>query len=258
MKRFYFLFVQALLMLGMMNVLLPTAWCDSDKSKDEYFYPSIESVGFIRRDSVPIAGTIHSSEQNQLMMGWNQVVYIKPNQDHVFENSQLYVVFQKVEEVFYNNRSLGFHYQIKGLIRIISMKPRFIRGVIVKSYLPIRKNDLIKHHKKMNPYIPIVRDVPYVRAHVVESDETKRMMGEGDVLFIDKGHVHGIRPGNIFNIFEHQERDFEMSRRSVFIDPSRAYPSGRLLILTTDRETAAGLILWSKNELLMAHQLDVH
>jgi len=258
MKRFYFLLVQACLMLGLMNISLPAAWCDSNLSKDEYLYPSIEAVGFIRRDSVPIAGTIHSSEHNQVMIGWNQVVYIKPHQDHVFEINQLYVVFQKVEEVFYDELSLGFHYQIKGVIKVTAMKPRFIRAIIVKSYLPIRKDDLIKPHKKMNPYIPIVKDAPYIRAHVVGSDETKRMIGEGDVLFIDKGDVHGIRPGNIFKIFEHQERDFEMSRRSEFIDPSKDYPAGRLLILTTDRETAAGLIIWSKHELLMAHQLDVH
>jgi hypothetical protein len=255
MKRFYSLVVQTLLMFGLINVSLPTAWCDSDRS---YYYPSIESVGFIRRDSVPVSGTIHSSEHNQVMMGWNQILFIKPHQDQIFEKNQLYFVFQKVDEIYYDDRSMGFHYQIKGVVKISAMKPRFVQGIIVKSYLPIRKGDLLKPFKKMSPYIPISKDVPYIHSHIIESAETKRMIGEGDVVYIDKGHVNGVRPGNLFDIFEHQEKDFEMSRRAEFIDPSKSYPSGRLLILTTDRETAAGLIVWSKNEMLMAHQLDVH
>ena len=258
MKRLYSLIVQTLLMFGLLNVSLMTAWCESNSPQGSYYFPAIESVGFIRRDSVPIAGTIHSSEHNQVMIGWNQVVYIKPHRDQVFDKNDLFVVFQKVDEVFYHDRSMGFHYQIKGVVKITAMNPQFIQGIIVKSYLPIRKGDLIKPHKYKNPYIPILKDVPYIRAQVIESAETKRMIGEGDIIFIDKGNVHGIRPGNIFDIFEHQEKDFEMSRRSVFVDPSKNYASGRLLILTTDRETAAGLIVWSKNELLMAHQLDVH
>jgi len=242
-------------MFGLINVSLPSAWCDSDKS---YYFPSIESVGFIRRDSVPVAGTIHSSEHNQVMIGWNQSLFIKPHHDHIFKKNERYVVFKKADEIFYDDRSLGFHYQIKGVVKITAMKPRFIQGIIVKSYLPIRKGDLLKPFKKMSQHIPITKDVPYIRGHVIESAETKRMIGEGDVVYIDKGHVNGIRPGNLFNIFEHQEKDFEMSRRAEFVDPSKSYPSARLLILTTENETAAGLIVWSKNELLMAHQLDVH
>jgi len=255
MKCFYYLMVQPLLMFGLINVLLPGAWCDSDNS---YYYPSIESVGFIRRDSVPVSGTIHSSEYNQVMMGWNHVVYIQPNQDQIFKKNELYFVFQKVDEIFYDDRSMGFHYQIKGLVKISAMKPRFVQGIIVKSFLPIRKGDLLKPHTNMNPYIQISKEMPYIRAHIIESAETKRMIGEGDVVYIDKGHVNGVRSGNLFGIFEHQEKDFEMSRRAEFLDPSKDYASGRLLILTTERETAAGLIVWSKNELLMAHQLDVH
>jgi hypothetical protein len=258
MKRNYFLIFQALFMFGLISALHPSAWCDSDRSHESYYYPSIQSVGFIRKDSVPVSGTIHSSEDNQVMAGWNQIIYIKPDPDQIFKQNELYDVYQKIEEVFYEDRSMGFHYQIKGVVKITAMKPRFIQGNIVKSYFPIRKGDLIKPYKEMSPHIPIIKDVPYIRANVIESAETKRMIGEGDVIYIDKGDAQGIRPGNIFDIFEHQEKDFEMSRRSVFVDPSKVYPSGRLLILTTESETAAGLIVWSKHELLMAHQLDVH
>jgi len=258
MKRFYFFIVQTLIMFGLINVSLPNAWCEPKSFQESYYFPAIESVGFIRRDSVPVAGTIHSSEHNQVMISWNHLVYFKPHQDHVFNKDELYVVFQKSNEVFFDERSKGFYYQIKGVVKITAMQPRFIQGIIVKSYLPIRRGDLLKPYKQINPNIPISKDAPYIRANIIESAETKRMIGQGDVVFIDKGHVQGVRPGNLFDIFEHQERDFEMSRRTEFIDPSKAYPSGRLLILTTDRETAAGLIVWSKNELLMAHQLDVH
>jgi hypothetical protein len=258
MKSIYYLIIQAFIIIGLINVSLTTTWCDSDRSQKSYFYPLIESVGFIRRDSVPIAGTINSSEHNQVMIGWNQVVYIKPHEDHIFKKNELFFVFQKISEVLHNDSSFGFQYQIKGIVKITAMKPQFIQGIIVKSFFPIRKGDLIKPYKKINPYIPISKKVPYIRAHIIETSEEKRMVGEGDVVFIDKGHLQGIRPGNIFKIYEHQEKDFEMSRRSVFVDPSKMYPSGRLLILTTDRETSAGLIVWSKNELLMAHQLDVH
>jgi len=256
MKRFILSIVQALLIPGLIH--LPTAWCDSNRFQESYYYPAIESVGFIRRDTVPVAGTIHSSAQNQVMIAWNHVVYFKPHRDHVFKKDELYVVFQKANEVFYDDISKGFYYQIKGVVKITAMKSRFIQGVIVKSYLPVRKGDLLKPYKQINPNIPITKEAPYIRAHVIESAETKRMVSQGDLVFIDKGDIHGIRPGNLFKIFEHQERDFELSRRTVFLDASRDYPSGRLLILTTDRETAAGLIVWSKNELLMAHQLDVH
>jgi len=258
MKRFSSLMVQTLLMFGLINLSFPTAWTDSTISHDAYYYPAIESVGFIRKDRVPVAGFIHSSDHNQVMMGWNHVIYIKPYPKHVFKKNDLFVAFQKVDEVFFENRSVGFHYQVKGVIKIISQTPQFIRCVIVKSFLPIRKGDLIKTYKRISPYIPILNDKPYIHAQIIESSETKRMIGTGDVVFINKGHEHGVRPGIFFDIFEHHERDFELSRRTVYTDPSKSYSSGRLLILTTDRETAAGLIVWAKNELLMAHQLDVH
>ncbi|ETR70857.1 MAG: LysM2 [Candidatus Magnetoglobus multicellularis str. Araruama] len=241
-------------MFGMIHA----AWCDSNTPKDAYYYPAIESVGFISRDSVPFAGTIHSNEHNQVMSGWDHILYIKPYRNYFFKKNALFVAYGPVEDVYSDNVFMGVHYQIKGVVEIIAMKPRFVKARIAKSYLPIRKGDHIKPYEKINHYIPITDDVPYIRSHVIASEGTRRMIGQGDIVFINKGQKNGVRPGNIFDIFEHQEKDFEMSRRTVFVDPSNRYPSGQLLILTTQRLTAAGLITWSKNELLMAHQLDVH
>jgi len=253
MKRFYPLIIYAIFIYGFINATSMTAWGDSDS----YYYPAIEKVGFIRKGSVPFVGTIHSSDHKQVLMTWNQVVYIKPHGNHVILEKDLFVVFQKVEDIYFKDQLIGNQYQIKGMIEINAVSPEFARGTIVKSFFPIRKGDRLKPYEEMNPNISITTENPDILAHIIATDSTLRMIGQGDIVFIDKGNAHGIRPGNMFDIYEHLEKDYELSRRTVFVDPTRTYASGRLLIIKTERETSAALITWSKNELLMAHQLDV-
>jgi hypothetical protein len=257
----YYYLINRLFLIVVIDIILTTSvWCESHSidSQKQFFYPGIEQVGFIRKDSVPFSGSIHSGELNQVMISWNHTFYIKPNRNYVFQENALFYVFRNIENIYYNEKYMGAYYQILGIVEITALKPRFIQGKVVKSFFPIRKGDLLKPYQKKNPYISIADEVPYIRAHVIGSQETKRMIGQDDIVFIDQGHIHGIKPGNVFSIFEHQEKNFEMSSRTVFLDPSQSYPSARLIILATERETAAGLITWSKNELFMAHELDVH
>jgi len=248
------------LILGLFFVSTHSVWCETrlTAAKETFFYPGIEKVGFIRKDSVPFSGSVHSGEFGQIIISWNHIIYIKPHRNYVFQENALFLVFRGVEDIYYDNKSMGTYYQILGIVEITALKPRFIQGKIIKSFFPIRKGDLLKPYQENSPYISIIDEVPYIRAHVIASEDTRRMVGHGDIVFIDQGHVHGIQPGNVFSIFEHHEKNFEMSSRSEFIDPSLSYPSGQIIILSTERETAAGLITWSKNELLMAHELDVH
>ncbi|KPA18051.1 peptidoglycan-binding protein LysM [Candidatus Magnetomorum sp. HK-1] len=256
MIRYYYLIIQSILIVGLINAIGFQAWCES-KNKS-YYYPGIENVGFIRKDNVPFSGSVYSGAENQVMMTWNNLLYIKPHRNYAFQEDDLFFVFRKIEEIFHKERSMGIHYQMMGVIKITALKSRFIQGQIVKSFHPIRKGDLLKPYQKINPYISMTDEVPYIRAQIVASEDTKRMIGQGDIVYIDQGQIHGIQPGNVFGIYEHQEKDFEMSSRTVFLDPTLSYPTGQLLILSTERETSAALITWSKNEMLMVHELDVH
>ncbi|MBF0452135.1 MAG: hypothetical protein HQK75_15645 [Candidatus Magnetomorum sp.] len=259
MMRYYRLINQTILIVGWIIVTAIPVWCESSSpSKEAYFYPGIEKVGFIRKDSVPFSGSIHCGEQNQVMINWNHTVYITPHRNYVFHEKDRFFVFRNIEDIYYKERSMGTYYQILGVIEITALKPRFVQGIIVKAFLPIRKGDLLKPYEEKSPYVSMTNEVPYIRAHIIGAEESKRMIGQGDIVYIDQGHVHGISSGNVFSIFEQQEKNFEMSSRTDFLDPSQSYPSGQLLILLTERETSAGLITWSKNELLMVHDLDVH
>jgi len=260
MIRFYYFTVKSLLIIGLINFTAYSVWCEQNNSPSgkSYYFPEIEKIGFIRKDSVPFSGSVHSGNQNQVMMTWNNLVYIKPHRNYVFKEGDLFFVFREIEEIFHKEKSMGIHYNVLGIIKITALRPRFVQGQIIRSFDPIRKGDLLKPYQKLNPNISLIEEVPYIRAQIIATEESKRMIGLGDVVHISQGHIHGIQPGNVFDIYEHQEKDYEMSSRTVFLDPSLSYPTGQLLILSTERETSAGLITWSKRELLMAHELDVH
>jgi len=222
-----------------------------------YKYLSIDQVGFITKDTISYVGKVYGGENKQVLIGWNQNIYIKPYRNHFFKEGQIYLILRAYKSVLFKKQNFGINYLPMGLVEINGLKPRYVKARVVKSFRPIQNDDMVVIYEQKDPDIEIITDVPYLKANIISSDFDSHMVSENDIVYINKGQSDGVKIGQVFSIYKNTQKEMHKSRRQVHIDPANSYPCGNLLILSTKRYTSTGIINSALEEIVLSDELIV-
>ncbi len=207
-----------------------------------FFYPAIDSIGFVKQDPVEPSGAIFSVKEDKFMISTGDLVYIRPSGKSQFKLGDQYTVFRKLKTIGSEETEVAFgvqHYML-GILEITSVKPKFSEGKIIKSFREIVVDDLLMPYKKRSPNIELVESHNGLEGKIIVSEEGQKIFGDQSIVFINKGRKDGVRKGQIYNVYYQESRKLNPEQKEdVLLSP---VDFGKILILHTEQTTAAALV----------------
>jgi hypothetical protein len=209
-----------------------------------YSYPTMDAVGFIRKESVHPLGFIFKVKDDNVLIHEGDTVYISYADKDALPIMQggKYTIYRKLDPTTdrKRNRQLGGQYYILGIVEVSRLETDFVIAKVVKSYRSIAINDFILPYERRSPKIPITKSVPNLIGKIIVSEEHAEIIGDMSLAFIDKGKADNIQEGQIYNIYYQEKEKMKMQgKESVILTP---VDYGRLIVLHTEQETATVLI----------------
>jgi len=209
-----------------------------------YVYPSIDAVGFIRKETVSPLGFIFKIKDDKVLVSEGDLVYINYADKDALPIMQggRYTVYRRLDPTpdRKRNRQLGGQYYILGVVEVTQLETDFVIAKVVKSFRAIAVNDFILPYERRSAKIPIVASVPDLVGHIIISEEHAEIIGDLTLAFIDKGEVDQIQEGQVYTIYYQEREDLNVNgKKSVILTP---VDIGQLIVLHTEQETATVLI----------------
>lgn len=179
----------------------------------------LNTRGFVDRETLERAGTLVGSREEVQMLVEHDESYIEfpAHEDAVVGNE--YTIFRIEEELPWRERrgrgrrgyrgrlNLGVMVEIIGTLRIVSYDPEehIARAVITDSIRPIERGALVAPIRRRFRMIPPVQNEVDLEGHIVGSIDPRSLLGEGHIVFVDRGREDGVLEGN--RIFVRRRRD---------------------------------------------------
>jgi len=216
-------------------------------SKEEtlyYLYPSIDAVGFIRKEPVKPLGFIFKVKDDKMLINEGDTVYINyadKEGSPVMQGSR-YTVYRKLDPTDdrKQNRIIGGQYYVLGIVEVDKLEADFFKAKVVKSFRHMELNDFILPYMVRSSKLPITDSVKDLVGKILISEDHQRIIGDFTVAFIDKGKEDDVAPGQIYNIYYQDKEALKVKgKKSVPLTP---VDYGKLIVLHTEKHTSTVLI----------------
>jgi hypothetical protein len=216
-------------------------------SKEEtlyYLYPSIDAIGFIRKEPVKPLGFIIKVQDEKKLINAGDTVYVNyadKDNSPVMQGSR-YAVYRKIEptEDRKQNRILGGQYYVLGIVEVLTMEDSFFTAKIVKSYRAIHVDDFLLPYMVRSPKIPIADSVQNLEGKILLSEDHRKIIGDFTIAFIDKGKEDNVGPGQLYSIFYQEKGPLEVGGKKAAALSRVDY--GKLVVLHSEKYTSTVLV----------------
>ncbi len=207
-----------------------------------YFYPAIDSVGFIRKEPVTHVGAIFKVKEDKVIISKGDLVYIRPLGDVSFRPGDLFTLFRTLKPLKEQKTRglIGTQHYIVGVLEITDVQPKFAMGRIVQSFRHIELNDFLMLYEVQSPKITLAESEEGLEGKIIASEGHDRILGDHAVVFIDKGRKDGVRAGQSYSIYYQEKERLDPKAKEDIMLPPVDY--GEILILRTEETTATALI----------------
>ena len=139
---------------------------------------------------------------------------------------------------------MGNQIKITGILEVIENEGRALRAMVIDSFEDIQTNDGLMYYKDMiPPAVPVKARRPDIEGYVVESLINSSIIGEGDIIYLDKGKHAGLMVGDIF---------------SSIIDKRITREIGTFQIISMQPETSTAMILETEEEIYVGSEWGQH
>ena len=206
-----------------------------------YFYPSINSVGFIRKAAVTASGTIFKVKEDKVMISQRDLVYVRPVGEMTFKPGDRFTVLRTLEPLRDKDTEaiIGIQHYILGVVEIAEVEPKFCIAMVVKSFRHIEVNDLLIPYEPLSPKITLTGSKEGLKGSIIAAEEHQGMFAD-TIVFIDKGCENGVEVGQSYAIY-YQEQEYldPKTNESILLSP---VDFGKILILRTEATTATALV----------------
>ncbi|MEE8398071.1 MAG: LysM domain-containing protein [Desulfobacterales bacterium] len=215
------------------------------EKKPYYVYPPIDSVGFIRKDALQPRGAIFKVKDDGEMISKGDVVYLQSMGTQPFETGSRFTVYRTIKpgKSHKASENIGKQYYLTGIVQIVDVQPDFAVGNITRSYRTIVVGDLLIPYKKRDSQITINTAVKGLRGNIIRSEEQADIIGDNTIVFINRGWINGVVPGQAYSICYQEKKQIDRSsRKDVLLTPVEI---GKILVLHTEKTTSTVLITHS-------------
>lgn len=221
-----------------------------DDGRKKMIYSPINRVGFIRQMPVEPHGVIFKVQgDDKQMIHERDIVYIRPTGEIPLVLGREYTIYKTAGPIQHpeTNQYVGYQHIFTGRLEITRLEPEYAMGVIRTSHRTIRKNEMLMPHAELSPKIPFVESVKGLEGIIVSSEEGGRLLGDGAVVFIDKGKDQGVAPGQRYSIvYQETVKPDPMQNKLVTLLPVVV---GEIVVLRAEPTTATVVLTKSKRDI---------
>lgn len=229
-----------------------------EKKEGTVYYSRMGSAGFISLEELTAAGLILDSREEKLMLGEQDSVYLNLGDASgiaVGDKFSIYTVAKKVNHPI-TGKSLGYKIKILGGLEVMELNGENVStATIFRSYGAISRGDRIR------PYEPAVREIILqgtqagLEGYIVDSKRPVSILGDGDIVHIDKGELDGVETGNVFTVYRPAKKVTDrMTGRKLQLPEENV---GKLVVLEAQEKTSTALVTKSKKELVIGDHIRI-
>jgi hypothetical protein len=224
----------------------------------------LETGGFILKEpgEANRKGVIVASENEHLLLGEGDSVYLIPDGAHQFKQGERYTIFEPVQSVHHpvTHRLMGKLIRIKGVLEIIpnsmASKKDTYTARIIKSYQLISLKDAVTTYHPIDPINIVIHETPFekpLKGLVVASKDIKENNGEHDIVYLDKGSRDGVQPGNLFVVFKEGKKAQFYSPAGIESLPRRIIAD--LEVISVEKESSTAIVARSTEPVIVGDQI---
>lgn len=208
------------------------------------------------------SGEIVASENEHLLLGEGDVVYVDPGESHDFKVGERYTIYEPIKKIHHprTKQLMGKLIRIKGVLEIIpnSMKSKndTYSARIIKSYQLISLKDSLTKYHPIDPINVVINEAPYskeLKGVVVASKDIKENNGEHDIVYLDKGSQDGVRTGNLLVVFKEGKKARFYSPSGIDSLPRRVI--AELEVIAVEKETSTAIVSKSLEPVMVGDQI---
>lgn len=198
--------------------------------------------GFISQTELRDSGVISNSPSPRDLLIEMDNIYIKPEDVNTFTIGQEYQIFRDQGKIKHpvTGESLGYKIRVLGRAVVKRISKGVVTAQIVESYDVIERGDLVRPWRNPVKDIRPRRNKVTLQGYVVDSLFDSLVLGEHQVLFLDKGISDGVEEGNRFFVI----RRFDgAGHRGKFKTEDLPYEKvGEMIVLSTGAKTCVALL----------------
>jgi hypothetical protein len=214
-----------------------------------YHYSPIESIGFIRKDPLAPDASILKVKDDKEMISAGDMIFIKHLKINSFKPGDQYVSYQVLSPIIHpeTKKNIGSQYLLTGVIEITRSEPQFSVAEVIRSYRTMRVGDFLMPYHERSPNIPITESRNGLFGNIIASERLMRLFGDDTVVFIDKGELDGVKPGQLYPIFRQDKVVVDhLTKERIQLSP---LVLGTLIVLHTEPTTSTVLVSQPNHEI---------
>ncbi|MDL2270128.1 hypothetical protein LJC41_09230, partial [Desulfosarcina sp. OttesenSCG-928-G17] len=131
-------------------------------------------------------------------------------------------------------QTIGTQHFIVGIAEIIRNLEDMVTARVVKSFRPIAAGDLLMPEIQTSDTFPLKPGNPNIEGTLIGPEEHLMLMGDGAIVFIDKGRADHVEVGQAYLLFREA-----MLAESIVSPPVTV---GKILVLHTEETTSTAVI----------------
>ncbi len=209
---------------------------------------------FIAVSEAEALGTLIDTNDNRVMMGENEVVYLEMKDLAAVAPGQRYELLEVGTRVVHpvTEELIGYQVHHLGYAEVTDVTPSVAVATIKDSTREVMRGARVRPHVDLPAFIPRVPARADLHGYIVAADEGKIALSQLDVVHVDLGVANGLEVGNDLAIF--RPRTLTRSARPIKrFDPDNfvELPDqqlGTAIVIAVQETTAAALILEVGNQ----------
>jgi len=225
-------------------------------------YPTTVTLrqnAFVESGDLAAAGTVIGSREEKLLLTNLDEVYVESGDKQPLRPGERYSVYRVVDDVKRpgTRQSIGSVVEILGEVEVRGLAPdpkgkskgRIVKAAIVESLNPVERGDRVGPLRREYKMVDPRADEKNVDGIVVTTLRGQEIVGEQNLVFIDKGRADGLEAGNRMVIVQRGDGYKPLLTDDPPNDPK--FPReviGELIIVEAKQHLATGIVTRSTKE----------
>lgn len=214
-----------------------------------FIYPRIDGVGYLVREEPTALGQVVTAQaEKSILLGEGEIVYVDVGAKQGVRVGDRFLAYRIARP-----RELRYHKVIVvlGRLRVTEVGEEECAAVVEEAYRAVSLGAYVVQYSQLDPRIPLSMPPANLRGRIMWSQEGQITLGKGDIVFLDRGTLAGLEPGQCLRIYrvpmEGTEKPIPLTKRSYLAQkpPLKKHLVsyvGELMVLRVRQDTATALI----------------
>ena len=177
----------------------------------------LRDQGYLDDTAIKASGQVVAGNEEHMLLATSDQVYVKFQPGQKVAVNQNYTIFRTVRKWERDPGEKGTLVAIMGtiLIRSFDAQKGIARGTITEALDPIERGMHVTLMDRRFDLVPPAKNEKNVTGHIIASIQPRKLLSYGNVVFIDVGEGHGIKPGNRFFVTRQGDNWQDSKERSA-------------------------------------------